>query len=54
MFLSIVRRIRVDESGNLVFAKLTSADEGRYQCLAQNVVATRETSAVLLSVHGYY
>lgn len=45
-------RIRVDESGNLVFAKLLSSDEGRYQCLAQNVVATRETSSVLLSVHG--
>ncbi|KZS20672.1 putative Roundabout 2 [Daphnia magna] len=44
-------RIRMDESGNLIFAKLMSSDEGRYQCSAQNVVATRETVAVLLSVH---
>lgn len=42
----------MDESGNLIFAKLMSSDEGRYQCSAQNVVATRETAAVLLSVHG--
>lgn len=42
----------MDENGNLIFAKLMSSDEGRYQCSAQNVVATRETAAVLLSVHG--
>lgn len=42
----------MDDSGNLIFAKLMSSDEGRYQCSAQNVVATRETAAVLLSVHG--
>lgn len=47
-----ISRIRMDENGNLVFAKLMSSDEGRYQCSAQNVVATRETAAVLLSVHG--
>jgi len=35
-----------------MFSKLTSADEGRYQCTAHNVVGTRETSPVLLSVHG--
>jgi len=44
----------MDDSGNLIFTKLTSSDEGRYQCLAQNVVATRETPAVLLSIHGSY
>lgn len=42
------------ENGNLIFAKLMSSDEGRYQCSAQNVVATRETAAVLLSVHGRF
>ena len=42
----------MDENGNLMFAKLMASDEGRYQCSAQNVVATRETAAVLLSVHG--
>ena len=54
-FCSIIsNRVRVDDSGNLIFTKLTSSDEGRYQCLAQNVVATRETPAVLLSIHGSY
>ena len=54
-FCSIIsNRVRMDDSGNLIFTKLTSSDEGRYQCLAQNVVATRETPAVLLSIHGSY
>ena len=45
-------RIRLEENGNLYFTKLTSEDEGRYQCLAQNAVGTRETPIALLSVHG--
>jgi hypothetical protein len=52
LFVAFFFRIRMDENGNLIFAKLMSSDEGRYQCSAQNVVATRETAAVLLSVHG--
>ncbi len=52
--VSALSRIRMDENGNLIFAKLMSSDEGRYQCSAQNVVATRETAAVLLSVHGRF
>ena len=45
-------RIRVQDSGNLIITKLSSADHGRYVCMAQNIVATRETPAVLLTVNG--
>jgi hypothetical protein len=50
----MIGRIRIDGTGNLIFTKLIASDEGRYQCTAQNAVATRETAAVLLSVHGTY
>lgn len=44
-------RIRVEESGNLVITKLAASDQGRYVCVAQNTVGTRETSPVLLTVN---
>jgi len=50
----MIGRVRIDGTGNLIFTKLIASDEGRYQCTAQNAVATRETAAVLLSVHGTY
>lgn len=45
-------RIRVEESGNLVITKLAASDQGRYICVAQNIVGIRETSPVVLTVNG--
>ena len=45
-------RIRVEENGNLYIAKLASSDQGRYTCVALNIVGTRETPPALLTVHG--
>lgn len=51
-FLLFFFRIRVEENGNLVITKLAASDQGRYVCLAQNIVGIRETSPVLLTVNG--
>jgi len=45
-------RIRVEENGNLVITKLVTSDQGRYVCLAQNIVGIRETPQVQLTVNG--
>ena len=42
----------MDESGDLVIRHVLASDEGRYQCVAHNMAATRESPAVLLSVFG--
>ena len=47
-----MKRIRVEESGNLIITKLATSDQGRYVCVAQNIVGIRETSPVLLTVNG--
>ena len=47
-------RLRVEESGNLVITKLAASDEGRYVCVAQNIVGVRETSPVQLTVRSKF
>ena len=42
----------MEENGNLVITKLAASDQGRYVCLAQNIVGIRETSPVQLTVNG--
>ena len=42
----------MEESGNLVITKLAASDQGRYVCVAQNIIGNRETSPVLLTVNG--
>ncbi|CAG0880475.1 unnamed protein product [Darwinula stevensoni] len=43
-------RLRV-EGGDLVIGKVEKEDEGKYKCLAENVVALRESRPALLTVH---
>lgn len=49
--LSSSKRIRIDESGNLIFSPIIKEDRGQYQCSAFNKVSVRETDAIHLKVY---
>jgi hypothetical protein len=42
----------VEETGDLIIRHVLASDEGKYQCVAHNMAATRESPAISLSVYG--
>ena len=52
--LTSAKRIKIDESGNLVIYKAQKKDQGRYQCTAENVASTKTSKPMRLKVHGKY
>lgn len=49
-----LNRVRVVDGGNLMIREVKPSDEGKYQCVAQNIVGVKETLPALLTVHGKF